>query len=107
MENNELIRLLNKELAMDLAGNLSYNDVHARLAAWINEQIKNNFEKLVSLLYRIDVSEKKLKVLLQQFPEEESGNIIASLIIERQEEKLKTRKQFSQRDNQLDEEEKW
>ena len=39
--------------------------------------------------------------------EEDAGNIIASLIIERQEQKIKTREQFSQRDNGFDEEEKW
>jgi hypothetical protein len=107
MENAELIRLLNKELAIDLAGKVSYSEIHAQLAAYINQLIKNNFEKLVTYLYRIDVNEQKLKSLLQQFPDEDAGDIISTLIIERQEQKLKTREQFSQRDNDLDEEEKW
>ena len=107
MENAELVRLLNKELATDLADKLSYTEIHAQLSDRMNQLIKSDFEKLVSLLYRIDVSEQKLKSLLQQFPGEDAGNIIASLILERQEQKLKTRKQFSQRDNESDEEEKW
>lgn len=112
MENAELIRLLNKELSIDLVDRLSYKEVHDQLAARINELIKNDFEKLVSLLYRIDVSEQKLKSLLHEFPQEDAGNIIASLIIERQEQKLKTRKHSdnyrnSQRDDDLNEEERW
>ncbi len=107
MENAELIRLLNKELAIGLPEQSSYNEAHAALSGRVNDLIKSDFEKLVSLLYRIDVSEQKLKSLLQQFPGEDAGNIIASLILERQEQKLKTRKQFSQRDNEIDEEEKW
>lgn len=112
MENTELIRLLNKELSIDLVDRLSSDEIHAQLSNAVNQLVKNNFEKLVSLLYRIDVSEQKLKSLLHQFPQEDAGNIIASLIIERQEQKLKTRKHSdndrnSQQDDDLDEEEKW
>ena len=41
------------------------------LANAINELIKNDFSKLVQLLYRIDVSEAKLKYILQAHPSEE------------------------------------
>lgn len=107
MENTELIRLLNKELAIDLAESRSYAEIHTRLAEYINHLIKNDFEKLVTYLYRIDVSEQKLKTLLQQFPEQDAGNIIASLIIERQQQKLKARELFSHRNTDIDDEEKW
>lgn len=107
MKNAELVGLLNKELATDMAGTLSYEEIQTQLTAWINELIKHDFEKLISLLYRIDVSEQKLKSLLQQFPDKDAGNIIAALMLERQQQKLKTRKLFGQRDKQADEEEKW
>lgn len=107
MENVELIRLLNKELAIDFPEQEPYNEIHTQLATYINQLIKNDFEKLVTYLYRIDVNEQKLKLLLQQFPEEDTGNIIASLILERQEQKIKAREQFSKRDNDFNEEEKW
>lgn len=106
MENAELIRLLNKELAIDFAGDASYNEIQTHLANYINELIKHDFEKLITYLYRIDISEQKLKLLLKQYPAEDASNIIALLIMERQEQKIKTREQFSQRvDN--NEEEKW
>lgn len=107
MENDELIRLVNKELAIEIAERKSYNEMHTELAIYINNLIKDDFDKLITYLYRIDVNEQKLKSLLQQNPNEDAGNIIATLIIERQQQKIKTRKQFSQRDNNFDAEEKW
>ncbi len=106
MENDELIQSLNKELAVGLPEQVAYDELHPLLATYINGLIKNDFEKLIRYLYRIDVSEAKLKSLLQQNPQEDAGNIIAALIIERQEQKIKTRRQFNQRDNDI-EAEKW
>ncbi len=101
MENTQLIRLLNEELTIEIAEKESYHEIHTQLASYINNLIKNDFDKLVSYLYRIDVNEQKLKMLLQQFPDDDAGNLIASLIIERQEQKIKTRRKFRQRDNDL------
>lgn len=53
------------------------------LIAYINECIKNDFNKLVQLLYRIDVSEEKLKYILQLNPNEDAAKLIAAVIIER------------------------
>ena len=107
METTELIQLINKELQTEMAEKNSYQEVHTQLSDYINNLIKNDFDKLIAYLYRIDVNEQKLKTLLQQFPLQDAGSIIASLIIERQEQKIKTRKQFSQQDTDFDEEEKW
>lgn len=107
MEQTELIRLLNNELHVEIEEQKSYNEIHAQLSTYINMLIKNDFDKLIAYLYRIDVNEQKLKKLLQDHPQEDAGNIIASLIIERQQQKIKTRQQFSQRNNEFDEEEKW
>lgn len=107
MENVELIKLINKELAIIILEKESYNEIHAQLSEYINNLVKNDFDKLVTYLYRIDVNEQKLKSLLQENPNEDAGNIIATLIIERQQQKIRSRKQFSQRESDLDEEEKW
>jgi len=37
----------------------------------------------VQLLYRIDVSEAKLKYILQAHPNEDAGKLIAAVVIER------------------------
>ena len=53
------------------------------LLGFINDCIQNDFNKLVQLLYRIDVSEEKLKTILQSNPNEDAANLITAVIIER------------------------
>ena len=53
------------------------------LIAFINDCIQHDFNKLVQLLYRIDVSEEKLKYILQLNPNEDAAKLIAVVIIER------------------------
>ncbi len=53
------------------------------LIAYINDCINHDFNKLVQLLYRIDVSEQKLKTILQSHPNEDAAKLIAAVIIER------------------------
>ena len=53
------------------------------LIAFINDCIQHDFNKLVQLLYRIDVSEAKLKFILQAHPNEDAGKLIAAVVIER------------------------
>jgi hypothetical protein len=104
--NNELIETINKSLGIDLPDNIDLNDLQKKLNQYINHLIKNDFEKLVMLLYRIDVSEIKLKQLLQQNNKKDASEIISKLIIERQLQKIKTRNQFKQEKNN-DGEERW
>ena len=82
-------------------------ELHRRLAVYINELIERDFQKLISILYRLDVSEEKLKTLLANNSDIDAGNIIAHLIIERQLQKIKSRQQFSKRDNNINEEDAW
>jgi hypothetical protein len=53
------------------------------------------------------VNETRLKSLLQANKEQDAGIIIADLMIERQLQKIKSRRQSTQRDNDIDENEKW
>jgi hypothetical protein len=73
----------------------------------INELILTDFEKLVSILYRIDVNETKIKAFLGQQSNKDAAEIIAALMLEREIEKRKSRQRYSKRDNDIDEYEKW
>jgi hypothetical protein len=53
------------------------------LIAFINDCIQHDYNKLVQLLYRIDVSEEKLKYILQLNPNEDAAKLIAAVIVER------------------------
>lgn len=76
------------------------------LATYINELLLNDFNRLVQLLYRIDVDEKKLKQLLQQHPTTDAAELISDLLIERQLQKQKLRASLPANDSNSDEE-KW
>lgn len=72
-----------------------------KLSAQVNDLINNDFERLISLLYRIDVSEEKLKTILKQNVSAHSADLIARLIIERQLQKIRLRGKYK-KDNKLD-----
>jgi hypothetical protein len=107
MKNEQLVKEINKSMVLVLADELTLDELQIQLSVYINQLIQTDFQKLISLLYRIDVSEPKIKHLLQQNPEEEAGKIIAALIIERQLQKIKTRQQFNRQQDDFTEEEKW
>lgn len=82
-------------------------DVENFLAEQINELIKNDFNHLVQILYRIDVNEARLKQVLKDNPNEDAGKIIAQLIIERQQQKIISRNEFKKKEDGIDDNEKW
>jgi hypothetical protein len=77
-----------------------------KLAVFINDLINNDFPKLVNILYRVDVDEKKLKQLLKENPGTDAGRIIAEMIIERQIRKIRSREEHKRQDNDS-EAERW
>lgn len=106
-ENQLLIKGLNNELAIELPEASTWDAIRNKLYGFINQLIDKNFEKLMMILYRIDVHEDKLRRLLKANPAADAGLVIADLIMERQVQKIKTRQEFSQRVNDISEDEKW
>lgn len=78
-----------------------------QLAEKINDLLIHDFDRLIAILYRMDVSDTKLNNLLKTNPGEDAGRIIAELMIERQAQKIRSREQFSKREDNIDENEKW
>jgi len=107
MNENEssLIAELSNKLEIDLPEKRSMEELKLFLSAYISHLISNNPDKLVSILSRVDVSEKILKANLQN-QEENASSIMAQMIIERQMEKIKTRERYRSSDN-ISEDEKW
>ncbi|MBL7745063.1 MAG: hypothetical protein JNN00_16435 [Chitinophagaceae bacterium] len=103
----ELVPAINKSLEISLPDTISPEELRKKLSAHINTLINNDFEKLVFLLYRVDVNEARMRALLAHKEGENAAGLIADLIIERQLQKIKSRQQFRQRDNNIDENEKW
>jgi hypothetical protein len=102
-----LISSINQTFQIELPENISFEVLKEKLSAYINHLIQADFEKLISILYRIDVNEYKLKNMLLENNGEDASKIIADLIIERQVQKIKSRQQSSKRDNTMSDDEKW
>jgi len=102
----DLIPDINQSLEISLPASISREELMEQLSAYVNHLINHNFEKLVYYLYRIDVDEKKMRGLLQRKEGEDAAGLIAELIIERQEQKIRSRNEFPADDN-IPDEEKW
>lgn len=101
----ELIQTLNEQLEIKLPLQ-DFARLREGLAAHFNSLILADFDKLIQFLYRIDINENKLKFLLRERVGDDAALIIADLVIERQLQKLESRKIFLQPPPD-DEEERW
>jgi len=106
-DNNDNTEILLQELAKIKENDPAAEDLRKNLSASINDLINHGFERLVQLLYRLDIDETKLKKTLHDHPQHNAGEMIADLIIERQLQKIRSRQQFNQQDSDIDENEKW
>jgi hypothetical protein len=103
IDNNVVIQQdLEKETGLVLT-----NNFREELSVYINKLINADFEKLVFLLYRIDIQESKIKQLLALPSSNNAGEIIADAIIKRQAEKAITRQLYKQCEDNISEEDKW
>ena len=100
-----LMQDLNQVYGLALPGNSTAGQMEEYLADKLNQLIRTDFSALVQLLYRIDINENRLRQLLQVNTGEDAGKIIARLIIERQWQKIQTRRQFSGRGSSTGEQE--
>jgi hypothetical protein len=73
-QTKELIQDLNRSYALELAEQLSPDELEALLAEKVNRLIREDFGALVQLLYRVDVSEGKLRAMLAADAEPGSGS---------------------------------
>jgi hypothetical protein len=91
---------------ISLAQSATMEQLEGLLAAKINQLIIQDFSFLVQVLYRVDISEAKLKHVLAEHPQADAGLIIARLLIERQLQKITTRETYRQQQAD-DSEERW
>lgn len=67
-------------------------------AQYIDHLAQTDFNKLLNILYRIDVSEEKVKKALAENQNKvPAGQVIAKLLIERETEKIKLRAKYSKK----------
>jgi hypothetical protein len=103
MENSMLEKVMNCSEIELLQSDMLLDE----LRNFLNELIQSDFTKLVQLLYRIDISEMKLKQILKDNPQSDAGLLIAQMIIERQIKKIRFRKEMESKKVEDGGEERW
>jgi len=73
---------------------LSRQELKRRLTIYITKLLETNFEKLCNMIYRHDVSEPKFNQALQSGNISVQAEIIADLVIDRELEKVESRKAY-------------
>lgn len=103
MNNERILQEISNELGLEVKSkSIDMQILYDRL----NDLINNDFQKLVAILYRMDVNETRLKQLLNENPGTNAGIIIAKLMIERQAQKIKSRQTYKPDEN-ISDDEKW
>ncbi len=105
---SNIIVSLNNLLGVELKQSLSLDELLEQIAGHLNSLITTDFNKLISLLYRLDIDELRVRATLQNHPGTDAGKLLAALVMERQLRKLESRKHFSPNKNEdIDDNEKW
>lgn len=107
MHDPEAIRSLIQTFELPATTTSDAEEQYQAIVDHINTLLQKDFSQLVSLLYRLDVSEAKLRALLQQNPDTDAAILIANLVLERQAQKIRSRRENTRRDHEIDENEKW
>lgn len=93
--------------AINLPETNSPRELKKKLIGLLNGLINNDFDALIQLLYRIDVSEKTIRRFLKEKNNNDAASVIADLIIERQLQKAESRKIYRSKNDELSNEERW
>lgn len=101
----ELVTDLSKEFPLPVTTS-NHEQLIQHLKDYIDHLISHDFYGLISLLYRVDIPEKKLRDILNEATSIPASSIITSLIIERQLQKIETRKAFK-KDTEILDDERW
>ncbi len=79
----------------EVKNTVQYEALKKLLADRLGDLINNDFDTFVNTLYRIDIDEQKVKKIIAEHPFEEVKIMISEMIIQRQLQKIITRKQYS------------
>ena len=74
----------------------------------VNDMLVNDFNRLIAILYRLDVSDRKLRERLADSPKTDAARLIAEMMVEREVRKIKSRRETRRDDiSSIDEDERW
>jgi len=100
-ETKELSNAISSRFEIAPAENYTLDDLKRALFTKILELLDGNLERLLSMLYRVDLSQKKLDEIFLQGTKDEIAMQIAEAVIERQLQKIRTRKFYKNHESGL------
>ena len=93
------LQLIRKDLVLE--GNIQLegsNDPFVRLLEYlvkqINYKLNHDFNGLLNALYRIDIPENQVKMIIETFDSDQIALELARAILERQRQKILTREKY-------------
>jgi len=93
----EISSLINQDLNLEnIPEQLDYNDLLKLVEERVRYHVEHDFGLLMSYLYRLDVSEEKVRAILDHRHENEVVDELAVIILERQIARYKTKKAYQQ-----------
>jgi len=72
----------------------AYDELHGQLTGQISELIQNNYDKLLSVLYQVDITDREIYRAEQELPHYSHIEIIAHQVIVRDLKKVLLRRYF-------------
>lgn len=85
----------NLEVSTENLNEKSYETQFEMLTQFIDHLIQTDFNRLLSILYRVDISEEKLKSKLAESRDQQfSSQIISQMLIDREVEKIASRVKY-------------
>lgn len=105
MENeiNDVYSIISRNFEVETSGELTIESLVKLLSVRIRELLDRNLEKLVSIMYRIDLNQSKVDKIFENISKDDIAYQLAVLIIERQIEKVRTRRLYKSRGGQIEE----
>jgi hypothetical protein len=99
-ENKELTEAISFRFELTKTGDLPIDELKRVLTARIFDLLERNLERLLSILYRVDLNQKKLDEIFLNRTKEEIAEKIAEAVIKRQLQKIETRKLYKDREKE-------
>jgi len=88
-------QLIEQDFSLDITAQITEEELIAMLADHIYLWIREDLERLFSVLYRLDVPEHKVHYALNNDVGEPANVYIARLVVEREKQKARTRLLYS------------
>lgn len=107
MKNSDMQDPIREQLQSSLGFELPELNWKIRLIDEIRYLVEHDFHKLISILYRMDVPEGKLRALLQDNPSQDAAELIAALMLERAAQRQKSKAEYGRPDSTTGSEERW